>query len=288
MDKPENKPANTSPAPIRLPAARSDEPGSGDVIVINQTTVYYFVIAVLFFIAGFAVAWITFSTTIDSKFASVRDQVITAASSAAGESVATAMAGIGAGGSAVAVQPTSTPVPRQNVSVGQGASWGPANAKVTIVEFSDFQCPFCEMFYSDTYQLIRKQYGDKVRFVYRQFPISSLHPYALGAALASECALEQGKFWEYHDALFSNQSNLTKEALLKYADQAKVPDTKQFASCLDSQKYLSKIQADLQEGAGYSVQGTPTFFINGNILVGAQPFANFAAAIDSELRQAGG
>ncbi len=286
MDKPEGKPDNASPAPIRLPDARSDDPKPGDVIVISQTTVYYFVIAVLFFIAGFAVAWITFSTTIDTKFANLKDQVVAAASGAASESVATAIAGIG--GNAVAVQPTSTPVPRQNVSVGQGASWGPADAKVTIVEFSDFQCPFCEMFYSDTYQLIRKQYGDKIRFVYRQFPIASLHPYALGAALASECALEQGKFWEYHDALFSNQSNLTKEALLKYADQAKVPDTQKFAQCLDSQKYLSKVQADLQEGAGYSVQGTPTFFINGNILVGAQPFANFAAAIDSELRQAGG
>jgi protein-disulfide isomerase len=286
MDKPDNKPDSASPAPIRLPAERSDEPRPGDVIVISQATVYYFVIAVLFFIAGFAVAWITFSTTTDSKFANLRDQVITAASNAAGESVATAMAGFS--GAAVAAQPTPTPVPRQNVSVGQGASWGPADAKVTIVEFSDFQCPFCEMFYTDTYQLIRKQYGDKIRFVYRQFPISSLHPYALGAALASECALEQGKFWEYHDTLFSNQSNLTKDALLKYADEVKIPDTKQFAQCLDSQKYLSKVQNDLREGAGYSVQGTPTFFINGNILVGAQPFANFAAAIDSELRQAGG
>ena len=286
MDKPEVKPDNVSPAPIRLPDARSDDPKPGDVIVISQTTVYYLVIAVLFFVAGFAVAWITFSTTIDSKFANLRDQVVAAASGAASDSVATAMAGIG--GAAVAVQPTSTPVPRQNVSVGQGASWGSTDAKVTIVEFSDFQCPFCEMFYSDTYQLIQKQYGDKVRFVFRQFPIAAIHPYALGAALASECALEQGKFWEYHDTLFINQSSLTKEALLKYADQVKIPDTKQFAQCLDSQKYLSKIQNDLKEGAGYSVQGTPTFFINGNILVGAQPFANFAAAIDSELRLAGG
>ena len=286
MDKPEVKPDNVSPAPIRLPDERSDDPKPGDVIVISQTTVYYLVIAVLFFVAGFAVAWITFSTTIDSKFANLRDQVVAAASGAASDSVATAMAGIGA--AAVAVQPTPTPVPRQNVSVGQGASWGSTDAKVTIVEFSDFQCPFCEMFYADTYQLIQKQYGDKVRFVFRQFPIAAIHPYALGAALASECALEQGKFWEYHDTLFINQSSLTKEALLKYADQVKIPDTKQFAQCLDSQKYLSKIQSDLQEGAGYSVQGTPTFFINGNILVGAQPFANFAAAIDSELRLAGG
>jgi protein-disulfide isomerase len=287
MDKPEVKPENASPAPIRLPDERSDEPKPGDVIVISQTTVYYFVIAVLFFIAGFAVAWITFSTTTDSKFANLRDQVITAASSAARESVATALAGVAAG-SAVAIQPTPTPVPRQNVSVGQGAAWGSPNAKVTIVEFSDFQCPFCEMFFSDTYQLLRQQYGDKIRFVYRHFPISAIHPYALGAALASECANEQGKFWEYHDTLFSNQSNLTKDALLQYADKVKVPDTKQFAQCLDSQKYLSKIQNDLKEGTGYSVEGTPTFFINGNILVGAQPFANFAAAIDSELRQAGG
>jgi protein-disulfide isomerase len=286
MDMSEEKPESGSPAPIRLPDARSDEPNPGDVIVISQTTVYYFVIAVLFFIAGFAVAWVTFTTTTDAKFANLHDQVITAASSAARESVATAIAGVA--GSGVAIQPSPTPVPRQNVSVGQGAAWGPTDAKVTVVEFSDFQCPYCEVFYSDTYQLLRQQYGDKIRFVYRHFPLTTIHPYALGAALASECANEQGKFWEYHDALFSNQSNLTKDALLQYADKVKVPDTKQFAQCLDSQKYLDKIKNDLKEGAGYSVGGTPTFFINGNMLIGAQPYAAFAAAIDSELRQAGG
>ncbi len=284
MDKPEE----TSNTPIQLPDQPAPDARPNDSIVISQATVYYFVIAILFFLAGFAVAWITFSTTTNATLNSVKSDMMSAASSAAQQAVSTVVAGLGAGqgGNAVAAQPT--PIPRQNVSPGDGPSWGSSNAKVTIVEFSDFQCPFCEAFYTNTYPQIRKQYGDKVRFVYRQFPLTSLHPYALGAALASECANEQGKFWEYHDMLFSNQSNLGNDALLQYAAKVGVPNTQQFSQCLSSQKYLDKIKADVNAGMGYSVSGTPTFFINGNILVGAQPFEAFQAAIDNELKAAGG
>lgn len=281
-----DQPQNTAEKPIRLPDASRGETRSDESIVISQTTIYYFAIAVLFFIAGFVVAWITYSTTTNNLLTNMKSEMISAAGSAAREAVAEAIAG-GAGGAARA-QATPTAIPRQNVSVGTGAAWGPADAKVTIVEFSDFQCPYCERFFVSTYPLIREKYQEKVRFVFRHFPIAQIHPAAEQASLASECANEQGKFWEYHDVLFANQRDLSKEALLKYADQVKVSDTKQFAACMDSQKYMSKIRNDFNEAVNYGVQGTPTFFINGNILVGAQPFAAFDAAIQRELMAAGG
>ena len=276
MDKPEN----TSPEPVRLPNKPTNDPRPGDVIVINQTTVYYFVIAVLFFIAGFAVAWIVFSTTTNNAVSNMRADIINAVSSA----VSSAMA---SGGGAVA-QATETPVPRQNVTFETAPIWGPTNAKVTIVEFSDFQCPYCEIFYKQTYPLIKQKYGDKIRFAYRHFPIPSLHPDAERAALAAECANEQGKFWDYHDALFGNQQDLSRDALIKYAGQVKVTNIQQFTSCLDTQKYMTKVQTDVNAGMGYYVSGTPTFFINGNILVGAQSFQTFSQYIDQEMAQAGG
>jgi protein-disulfide isomerase len=287
MDKPEN----TVPEPIKLPEGRSDEPRPGEVIVISQATVYYFVLALLFFIAGFAVAWITFSTTTNSVINSLRAEVVNAASDAANSAVGTAVAGLPANSGVSAPPVTPTPVPKQNIAVGDAPGWGPLDAKVTIVEFSDFQCPYCEVFFKDTYSLIKQRYGDKVRFVFKHFPLTQIHPLAYMTSLAAECANEQGKFWEYHDLLFATQRQwnfgLTKEGLVKYAEQAKVPDTKKFGECYDTQKYADKIRNDFDAGVGYSVGGTPTFFINGNYLSGAQPFDVFAAVIERELKAAG-
>jgi protein-disulfide isomerase len=218
------------------------------------------------------VAWIVFWTTVSSLKADVLSAVNSAMSNVQPGAV---------------VQATETPVPRQNVTFEQAPVWGPTNAKVTIVEFSDFQCPYCEIFYKQTYPLLKQKYGDKIRFAYRHFPISSLHPDAERAALAAECANEQGKFWEYHDALFGNQQDLSRDAMVRYASQVQVANIQQFTSCLDTQKYMNKVQGDLNAGMGYSVTGTPTFFINGNILVGAQSFQTFSKFIDSEMAQAG-
>ena len=277
MNKPENN------APVRLPESQPNEPRPGETIVISQVTIYYFVIAVMFFVAGFAVAWILFSTTTGSTIAAIKGDVVNAAQQA----VATAVAGMPRQ-VAVAAQPSATPVPRQTVSVGTGPAWGPANAKVTIVEFSDFQCPFCERFFTYTYPLIKQKYGDKVRFVFRNFPLTQIHPQAEISALAAECANEQGKFWEYHDMLFGNQQDLSHDALIRYATQVKVGNVNQFQTCVDNKKYMSTIEADFNDGSGYSVSGTPTFFINGNMLVGAQPYDVFEKAIDQELALAGG
>jgi protein-disulfide isomerase len=274
-DKPET--------PIQLPEKPADEARPSDSIVISQATIYYFVIAILFFVAGFGVAWILFSTTTGSTVASIKADVVNAAQSA----VASAVANMPAG-NAVAAAATETPIPPQNVSPGQNIAWGPADAKVTIVEFSDFQCPFCERFFKLTYPLIKQKYGDKVRFVYRNFPLTQIHPQAEQSALAAECANEQGKFWDYHDELFSNQQDLSRDALIKYAQNAKVSNISQFTTCFDSKKYQDQVNKDLNDGLGYYVNGTPTFFINGKILVGAQPYEVFEKAIDQELSSAGG
>ncbi|MFH1256350.1 MAG: DsbA family protein [Candidatus Diapherotrites archaeon] len=157
---------------------------------------------------------------------------------------------------------------------------GAADAKVTIVEFSDYQCPYCGKA-EPTVEQILKDYDGKVKLVFRDFPLS-FHQYAQKASEASECAGEQGKFWEMHDMLFANQSNLTDAELKKYAADLGL-DTAKFNSCLDSGAMASEVQKDFEDGQAAGVSGTPSFFINGQILVGAQPISEFKKIIDAEL-----
>jgi len=183
----------------------------------------------------------------------------------------------------VVVQATPTPpIVVENVSVDDDPAWGPEDATVTIVEFSDFQCPYCSRFAVETYPQIKQQYGDKVRFVFRDFPLTQIHENAQKASEAAQCANEQGKFWEYHDKLFASQAALDAASLKSYASELGL-DSATFDQCLDTGKYTDEVQKDLQEGAGYGVQGTPSFFINGLLVSGAQPFASFQTAIDAAL-----
>lgn len=162
---------------------------------------------------------------------------------------------------------------------------GSASAKVTIVEFSDFQCPFCASFYNASLSQIRTNYIDtgKVKLVYRHFPLS-FHPEAQKAAEAAECAEEQGKFWEMHDKLFENSSSLSVANEKQWAKDLGL-DSAKFNTCLDSGKTASAVQKDAADGAAAGVSGTPTFFINGKEIVGAQPYAVFKAAINAELEK---
>lgn len=186
-------------------------------------------------------------------------------------------------------QPTGTtgdgtqPTPTVDMKklVDDDPAKGPANAKVTIVEFSDYQCPYCGRV-EPTVKQILSTYGDKVRFVYRDFPLSSLHQNAQKASEASECADKQGKFWEYHDKLYQNQSALDVTSLKKYAADLKL-DTTKFNQCLDSGEMTAEVQKDEQDGVTAGVDGTPSFFINGESIVGAQPFEAFKAIIDAKL-----
>ena len=170
--------------------------------------------------------------------------------------------------------------PRQTVAAAKGAAKGPANAPIEIIEFSDFQCPYCQRA-NPTVDQVLKTYGDRVRFVYRHFPLGN-HPNAKPAAEASQCAAEQGKFWEYHDTLFANPSKLADADLKQHAAGLGL-DTSKFNACFDSHKYKAQVEADMQAGEEAGVNGTPAFFVNGRMLSGAQPFEQFKRLIDEEL-----
>jgi protein-disulfide isomerase len=170
--------------------------------------------------------------------------------------------------------------PRVEVAFDPARVRGNPKAPVMIVEFSDYQCPYCHSVEPTVKDLLAK-YGDKVSLSYRDFPLTTIHSQAMIAAEASRCALEQGKFWEYHDQLFT-ASKLEKDDLIEYARNLKLDD-KQFDSCLTSEKYKADIEKDTAEGRKAGVNGTPGFFINGIGLSGAQPKDAFTRVIDDEL-----
>ena len=159
---------------------------------------------------------------------------------------------------------------------------GAASAKVTLVEFSDFQCPFCKKFFPTLKQL-EQNFGDKIQIIYRQYPIPSLHPNAFKAAEASLCANDQGKFWEMHDLMFQEQARLAVKDL-KVAAARLGMDQKKFDLCLDSGRYTERVQADMDEGGRVGVTGTPAIFVNGIPLEGgAVPYEVVVKAIEKEL-----
>ena len=193
-------------------------------------------------------------------------------------------------------QAPSQPTQPVKISLDNDPIRGDPNAPITIVEFSDFQCPFCARFHVQTLPLLLEEYIDsgKVNLVYRDFPIQSIHPNALAAAVAAECANEQGEYWEYHDTLFEKQSgwsrldsNAAISTFSQYATDVGL-EQQQFDSCLGSGKYLEEVQGDLSDGRDYDITGTPGFFIgNSEIgfvkINGAQPFDSFQRIIDAQL-----
>ena len=160
-------------------------------------------------------------------------------------------------------------------------SLGPADAPITIVEFSDFQCPFCRRFHEETYQALLDAYPGQIRFVYRNLPLTSIHPDAMPSAVASLCANDQNAYWDYHGKLFGSET-LTRDAFVQYAADLSL-NVDEFTACLDSGKHDDFIQQDMNFALDLGVQSTPTFFINGLAIVGAQPLSAFQQIIDLEL-----
>ena len=201
------------------------------------------------------------------------------------------------GGNTVSIadqQADNQPSGPVNVSADDNPFLGNPNAKVTVIEFSDFQCPFCRKFYTDTLPQIKKDYIDtsKIKFVYRDFPLS-FHPGAVPAAEGAECARDQDKFWEMHDAIFDEQGKLGSGTVQFTADDVKKwaanigLNTSKFNQCLDSGKYKQEVEKDLADGSAAGVNGTPATFINGRLVSGAQPFTAFKVVIDEELKKLG-
>lgn len=161
---------------------------------------------------------------------------------------------------------------------------GPDTAPVTIVEFTDYECPYCRDHFLKTLPLVLAQYGDRVRYVVMNFPIPRLHPDALGAAEAAECAADQGRFWEYHDRLFV-ASELDRAALESIAAQMHL-DGAAFATCMDTRATSERVMSHIAQGRSLGVTGTPTFFVNGRVFHGAYPFDSFKSIIESAAARA--
>ena len=188
----------------------------------------------------------------------------------------------------VPTQPTNPSLPEVDVTkiakvTNVDHIRGNANAKITLVEYSDFECPFCASFHPTVKQLLA-DYPNDIRLVYRHFPLRQLHPNAQKAAEASECAAEQGKFWEMHDKLFelNTARSLTLDAM-KTAAKDMGLDTTKFNSCVDSGKYASEVEKDYKDGIAGGVTGTPGTFVGSEYVAGALPYESVKAVVEAQL-----
>jgi protein-disulfide isomerase len=175
--------------------------------------------------------------------------------------------------------------PRQEIALeASDPVLGAPGAAVTIVEFSDFECPFCAAA-MPTLKRLLDAYGDQVRLVWKDFPLTQIHPNAFRAGEAGQCAAEQGGFWAFHDVLFANQQALDDASLVTHAATAGL-DSAAFGACLEASRYADRVRAGMDQGSLLGVQATPTVFINGRAVSGAQPYEVFAAIIEEELARA--
>ncbi|MFH1769778.1 MAG: DsbA family protein [Parcubacteria group bacterium] len=176
-----------------------------------------------------------------------------------------------------------TPTEPVEVSMDDDAVKGDDDAPITMIEFSDFECPFCGRYFRDTLSQIQEKYIDtgKIKYVFRDYPLG-FHQYALSAAIAAECVRAEGgddAYYTYHDTLFANQTAIDSDSLKSYASDMGYD----IADCLDSEEYADEVQNDFDAGYSYGVRGTPAFFINGRFISGAQPYASFESVIEEEL-----
>ena len=171
---------------------------------------------------------------------------------------------------------------RYDVPVDDDPVLGPADAPITLIEFSDYECPYCRKWHEEVLQPLMDAFPNQIRFIYRDFPLTSAHPNALPAAEAADCAGEQGKYYEYQDLLFSGKQALGDETYQQYAEELDL-DSDSFKECTSSERYKDEVMADLNWASNLGVRSTPTFFINGLPLVGAQPFEVFQEVITKEL-----
>jgi len=168
---------------------------------------------------------------------------------------------------------------RFDVSTDDDPSLGPVDAPITIVEFSDYRCPYCSQFHVETFDALMAQYPGQIHFVYRDFPVVG----GFEAALAAECANEQGAYWEFHDLLFSREyPDLNRDAFAAYAEKLDL-DVEDLLTCVEEERYGEEVEADARYASSLGITGTPTFFINGIPMVGAQPLEAFIQIIEYEL-----
>jgi protein-disulfide isomerase len=229
---------------------------------------FYSVLVILAFAVGVLVGYMAWG----------RSSGVAATTSPSGPAAAATQAG------AVVEAPVTPEQPqyvRYDIPTEGFPSLGPDDAPITIVEFSDFECPFCRRFQQETYKPLLDSYPGKIRMVYRNLPLTSIHPDAFPSAVAAACAFDQDAFWPYHDKLFSSEQ-LGEEVYLQYASDLNL-DLTAFQECIDSDRHNDAINADADFAIKLGINSTPTFFINGLAVVGAQPLDVFKQVIDKEL-----
>jgi protein-disulfide isomerase len=270
------------------PNIQSDQ--SAELMTVSRVTLNYVVIAIAFLLLGMVIGAIGFeryTQANQAENAALIDEAVARAldaglgdniESVVQEAIASAVQG-DAGAAAPSLQPDE----RYDVVAADNPSVGPEDALVTIVEFSDFQCGYCGRFADETLQRILDTYEGRIRFVYRDYIIFGQESYA--AALAAECADDQNAFWEFHNLIFSNQQSLGREQYISFATQLEL-DVEQFTQCYDTEAHRTNIAEDYNYGESLGITGTPTFFINGRFVSGAQPYETFVTIIDEELARA--
>lgn len=248
------------PEPIEEESFAEEE----DTITFKRSH-FYSVLSILTFFAGILIGYVVWGTDLLPQLGSGPG----AAAQADGPVVEAPV---------VTAEPQYT---RYDVPTAGFYSLGPADAPITIVEFSDYQCPFCRRWHDEVYEQLLAEYPGRIKFVYRNLPLTSIHPDAQSAAEAAMCAGEQNAYWQYHDKLLSNE-RLGSGAYTQYAQELNL-DMTAFEACVTTQKYKDAIQADSEFAMNLGVRSTPTFFINGLAIVGAQPLNVFKQIIDREL-----
>ena len=254
-----------------LPAQTEPSGDLSPVVVIRRTTLNYIVIAAVFLFVGIFIGAF-------SAYRVERDH-----HSWISDAISEAISQQDFAGMVAAAKPASldNPDSQFDVTTTSDHALGAEDAPIVMIEFGDFNCGFCARFQRDTFPQLIANYGDKIRFVYRDYPI--LAQSSLTAALAARCAADQGKFWEYHDLLYQNQGTFNQSGgFAALAEQLDL-DVDTFNTCVDDQSFLSGIIADSQEGQKLGIRGTPAFFINGHPVSGAQPYEVFAGMIDQQL-----
>ncbi len=196
-----------------------------------------------------------------------------------------ARAAVAPAAAAIAALPPFAELTSVEVQIEGRPYRGPDDAPVTLLEFTDYECPFCAQHFRQTYPGLLSEYEGKLKYVIRNFPLSNIHPQAQRAAEAAECAEEQGRFWEYHDLLFQRAPALSMEHLTAYAAELGL-DAERFEDCLESGRRADVVAADFDDGLSYGVSGTPTFFINGRRVGGTLSLEEFETYIDAALDEA--
>ncbi|MBN1372276.1 MAG: thioredoxin domain-containing protein [Anaerolineaceae bacterium] len=260
--------ADFTPTPETSPEL-SPEPAQIEKPRPDYRWVYWLPVA---FIFGLAVGYFAFARPLSTKLTAAEEELAALKSEA----------------QAAAAEAEALEIPeeviRYDVPEDGDPSFGPADAPIVIIEYSDYECPYCQKWHNEVWPLLQENYGDQIRLVYKDYPLASLHAGAIPAAEAANCAGEQDKYWEYNTALFSGQYPFNRTGFETIAQELKLKSAP-FTACLDDRRYQSEVEED-QAYADNTFGGlsTPTFFINGLALVGAQPYEIFSQVIEMELK----